>query len=73
MTAQLDLSATSQVPFTRLVAVELRKARDTRPCFWLLLAIGLVVVLLLGTATRHHPWCSPSRCDSSTSPTSRRT
>ena len=34
MTGQLDLSATSQVPFARLVAVELRKARDTRAGFW---------------------------------------
>jgi ABC-2 type transport system permease protein len=42
----LDLSATSRVPFTRLVRVELRKARDTRAGFWLLVAIvGLLVVV----------------------------
>ena len=41
MTGQLDLSATTtQVPFARLVAVELRKARDTRAGFWLLVAIA---------------------------------
>jgi ABC-2 type transport system permease protein len=34
------------VPFTRLVRVELRKARDTRASFWLLVAIvGLLVVV----------------------------
>lgn len=44
--AQLDLTATSRVPFTRLVQVELRKARDTRAGFWLLVAIvGLLVVV----------------------------
>jgi ABC-type transport system involved in multi-copper enzyme maturation permease subunit len=44
---QLDLSATSRVPFTRLVGVELRKARDTRAGFWLLAAIvGIVLVVL---------------------------
>jgi ABC-2 type transport system permease protein len=43
---QIDLSATSRVPFTRLVRVELRKARDTRAGFWLLVAIvGLLVVV----------------------------
>jgi ABC-2 type transport system permease protein len=51
VTAHLDLSATSRVPFTRLVAVELRKARDTRAGFWLLVGIGLIVILMLGTAT----------------------
>jgi len=41
-----DLSATSRVPFTRLVRVELRKARDTRAGFWLLVVIiGLLVVV----------------------------
>ena len=44
--AQLDVSATSRVPFTRLVRVELRKARDTRAGLWLLAAIiGLLVVV----------------------------
>jgi ABC-type transport system involved in multi-copper enzyme maturation permease subunit len=43
---QLDISATSRVRFTRLVRVELRKARDTRAGFWLLVAIvGLLVVV----------------------------
>ena len=51
MTAQLDVSTTPEVPFSRLVGVELRKARDTRAGFWLLLGIGLLVVLMLGTAT----------------------
>ena len=46
MTTVLDLSSTSRVPFTRLVAVELRKARDTRAGFWLLVVIvGLLIVV----------------------------
>jgi len=46
VTQGLDLTATSRVPFTRLVRVELRKARDTRAGFWLLVAIvGLLVVV----------------------------
>jgi ABC-2 type transport system permease protein len=48
--AQLDISATSRVPFTRLVGVELRKARDTRAGFWLLVAIVGIVVVVLGIA-----------------------
>jgi ABC-type transport system involved in multi-copper enzyme maturation permease subunit len=51
VTAQLDVSATNQVPFGRLVSVELRKARDTRAGFWLLIAIAVIVVLMVGTAT----------------------
>ncbi len=47
---QLDITATSRVPFTRLVAVELRKARDTRAGFWLLAAIISIVVVVLGIA-----------------------
>ena len=47
MTHTLDLSATSRVPFTRLVRVELRKARDTRAGFWLLAAIALIVAVVL--------------------------
>ena len=50
MTGDLDLSATSRVPFTRLVGVELRKARDTRAGFWLLAAIIGIVVVVLGIA-----------------------
>lgn len=46
VSTRLDLSATSRVPFTRLVAVELRKSRDTRSGFWLLVCIvGLLVVV----------------------------
>ncbi|QIG41967.1 ABC transporter permease [Nocardioides anomalus] len=48
MSTTLDLSATSRVPFTRLVAVELRKARDTRAGFWLLAGILAIVVVVLG-------------------------
>jgi ABC-2 type transport system permease protein len=48
--AQLDISATSRVPFTRLVRVELRKARDTRAGFWLLAVIVGIVVVVLGIA-----------------------
>jgi ABC-2 type transport system permease protein len=51
VTAQLDVSATPCVPFDRLVGVELRKARDTRAGFWLLVGIALIVVLMLGIAT----------------------
>jgi ABC-type transport system involved in multi-copper enzyme maturation permease subunit len=47
---QLDLAATSRVPFTRLVRVELRKARDTRAGFWLLVAIVAIVVVVLTIA-----------------------
>lgn len=49
--AVLDLSATSRVPFTRLVRVELRKSYDTRAGFWLLFAIGAIVVVVLTIAT----------------------
>jgi len=41
----LDVSDTEAVPFGRLVAVELRKMRDTRAGFWLLLVTGLLLVL----------------------------
>ena len=51
VTAQRDLSAATRVPFARLVAVELRKARDTRAGFWLLVGIALIVILMTGTAT----------------------
>jgi ABC-2 type transport system permease protein len=51
VTGQLDLSATTRVPFTRLVTVELRKARDTRAGFWLLAGTGLIVAVVLGIAT----------------------
>ena len=46
MATTIDLTATSRVPFTRLVRVELRKARDTKAGLWLLVAIvGLLVVV----------------------------
>lgn len=41
----LDVTDTAPIPFTRLVAVEFRKARDTRASFWLLATIGIAVVL----------------------------
>ncbi|GAB7004561.1 hypothetical protein JCM18899A_20340 [Nocardioides sp. AN3] len=40
----LDVTDTAPVPFARLVNVEFRKARDTRASFWLLAAIGILVV-----------------------------
>ncbi len=47
----LDVSATRPPPFGRLVGVELRKSYDTRAGFWLLVAIGTVVVLALAIGT----------------------
>jgi ABC-2 type transport system permease protein len=47
----LDVSATAEVPFWRLVRVELRKSYDTRAGFWLLLSIAGVVGLMLAIAT----------------------
>lgn len=41
----LDVSGTKPIPFGRLVGVELRKTYDTRAGFWLLAAIGILVVL----------------------------
>jgi ABC-2 type transport system permease protein len=41
----LNVHDTTPIPFSRLVNVELRKARDTRASFWLLAIIGLLVVL----------------------------
>ena len=60
MPALLDLTATSRVPFTRLVVVELRKARDTRAGFWLLVCIiGLLTLVpdsaVVVTLVRHDP------------------
>ena len=50
--ATLDISTTSQVPFSRLVKVELRKTYDTRAGQWLLgvttfLALAIMVVVLI--------------------------
>jgi ABC-type transport system involved in multi-copper enzyme maturation permease subunit len=42
-----DPSVTS-VPFSRLLRVELRKLVDTRAGFWLLIAIGLITVAVIG-------------------------
>ncbi|MFZ2501406.1 MAG: ABC transporter permease [Nocardioides sp.] len=53
----LDLAATRPIPFTRLVAIELRKMVDTRAGFWLLLSTGLatagvlVIMLIVGAKT----------------------
>ena len=43
----LDVSGTPHVPFTRLVAVELRKLADTRAGRWLLIAIAGLTLLVL--------------------------
>src|SRR6188768_2480098 len=43
--ATIDLSGTAATPFSRLVRVELRKSYDTRAGFWLLGAIGVLVLL----------------------------
>lgn len=43
-THTLDVSGTAKTPFHRLVMVELRKSYDTRAGFWLLAAIGLIVL-----------------------------
>ena len=50
MAGELDLSATSRVPFTRLVRVELRKSYDTRAGFWLLVSISAVMLIVVGIA-----------------------
>ncbi|WP_183093271.1 ABC transporter permease [Nocardioides stalactiti] len=42
----LDVSRTRQIPFWRLVLVELRKSFDTRAGFWLLATIGILVALV---------------------------
>lgn len=43
--AVLDVSGTPTVPFWRLCLVELRKARDTRAGFWLMVSIASLVTL----------------------------
>src|ERR1700754_2565659 len=40
----LDISQTPRTPFRRLAMVELRKSYDTRAGFWLIAAIGLIVL-----------------------------
>lgn len=42
-----DVSGTSRVPFSRLVAVELRKMADTRAGLWLLSIIGVITVAVI--------------------------
>ena len=44
---RIDVSGTQQVPFSRLVTVEMRKMGDTRAGLWLLIAIVAI------TAARH--------------------
>ncbi|QBX54365.1 ABC transporter permease [Nocardioides seonyuensis] len=44
----IDVSRTQPTPFGRLVAVELRKMRDTRSGFWLLLTTAGLLVLAAG-------------------------
>lgn len=42
----LDISTTTRVPLTRLVAVEMRKMVDTRAGLWLVIAIALITALI---------------------------
>lgn len=44
----IDISSTERVPFARLVSVELRKMRDTRAGFWLLVITGVLLLIALG-------------------------
>lgn len=44
----LDVSGTPQIPFGRLVAVELRKTADTRAGRWLLAAIVAITAVFMG-------------------------
>lgn len=44
----LDISATSPLPFGRLVSVELRKTYDTRAGRWLLICMGVLTALVMG-------------------------
>ncbi|WP_435745644.1 ABC transporter permease [Nocardioides sp. SYSU DS0663] len=47
MPTSLDVSGTPRVPFTRLVAVEMRKIIDTRAGRWLLAAIVLITAAIM--------------------------
>ncbi len=47
MSMTLDVSGTAQIPFSRLVAVELRKTADTRAGRWLLGAIVGITALFM--------------------------
>ncbi len=44
----IDIDSTEQVPFGRLVSVELRKMWDTRAGMWLLIVTGALLALALG-------------------------
>jgi ABC-type transport system involved in multi-copper enzyme maturation permease subunit len=44
----LDVSGTPDIPFMRLVRVELRKMADTRAGFWLLFTVAAVTVVAIG-------------------------
>lgn len=44
----LDVSGTPRIPMSRLVKVELRKLADTRAGKWLLIAIGVITLLIIG-------------------------
>jgi ABC-2 type transport system permease protein len=61
--ATFDLSNTPRVPFSRLLAVELRKMIDTRAGKWLLGVIGLLtlvvlVIFLLAAHTSEHTFAN---------------
>jgi len=47
-TSTLDVTKTPAVPFGRLVAVEMRKMTDTRAGKWLLIAIAVITLLVVG-------------------------
>ena len=44
----IDLSGTPRIPLSRLVRVELRKMADTRSGKWLLVAIALITLVIVG-------------------------
>lgn len=45
---EMDVSATSPIPFSRLVKVEIRKTYDTRAGLWLLISMGILTALVMG-------------------------
>ncbi|WP_116113227.1 ABC transporter permease [Austwickia chelonae] len=52
-TAHLDLAGAKGIPFWRLLAVEMRKAVDTRATRWLLVAmLGLSAAIMVGMALK---------------------
>src|SRR6188768_4055016 len=44
----LDISATSPIPLTRLIRVELRKLVDTRSGRWLLIMQAVLILVAMG-------------------------